>query len=101
MSTQTPVHRRVELIIVLLVIAGLAAYSIPRFFKARVVARDDTCHRNIVEIEKAVEVYQLAYDESLPPSLEALYGAGTMLVCPFDGRYSLKAGKVVCDHEAR
>jgi len=103
--TKNPAHRRVEIIIVLLVIAGLAAYSIPRFFKAHNKNKDESCQLNITEIVKAMEEYELAYDEA-PTVLDALYGAGkvresAMPVCPFNGRYSLRNGQVLCDHEAR
>ena len=98
----TASHRRVEIVITLLVIAGLAAYSIPRFIKARRVATEAACHENIARIEKDIDVYQLAYDMAMPPSLDALYGkggvGGAAPVCPLNGTYRLVNGSVSCGH---
>ena len=95
-------RRRVETLIVLLVIIGLAAYSIPRFIAARRVANEKACHANFVLIEKDIEVYQLAFDESLPASLDDVYGIGktaeTPPVCPLGGSYRFENGQVSCSH---
>jgi len=105
MTHKKPAHRRVEIIIVTIVLIALAWFAIPYFFKAKVVSNENLCHRNIAEIAKDIEVYQLAYDESLPLSLDDVYGAGktkeSMPVCPFGGAYKLDGGKVVCDHELK
>lgn len=101
---QKTAHRRVEIIIVLLVIAGLAAYSIPRHLRAQRVAREAACHANITAIEEAVDLHKLAYDDAMPLTLDALYGPGKVVkdapmpACPLKGRYTLNGGRVVCDH---
>ena len=100
---QTPVNRRAELLIVIAVIAALAANAIPRFLRARRAARERECRANIERIEKAVDVHQLAHDESMPSSLGALFGADgveeLMPACPLKGRYTLNDdGRVSCDH---
>ena len=97
-------YRRTEIIITLLVIAALAFFAVPRFVKAKRVAKEAACHENVVTIGHAVEVYQFAGDESLPASLNDVYGAGkvvneAMPVCPLKGNYRLENGSVVCDHE--
>ena len=108
MSPQNPVHRRVEIIIVLLVILALGAYSIPRFLRSRTGAKEEACRQNIVKIESAMDEYRLAGDDSLsyPFSMDEMYGDGkvrepeALPVCPLGGKYSLRAnGHVVCDHE--
>ncbi len=102
-STQRKYHRT-EIVIVLLVIAALAALSIPCYRKAQRMTKERACHDNIASIERDVEVYQLAGDESLPASLDQLYGAGKVKdeipLCPLNGHYSLANGNVVCDHPA-
>ena len=96
-------YRRAEIIITVLVIIGLAIYAIPRFIKSQRVAKEKTCHENVVSMEEAIEIYQLAGDESLPASLDDLYGAGkagkSLPVCPLKGRYRMENGRVLCDHE--
>jgi len=105
--TKPPVYRRVELIIVFAVIAGLAAYSIPLFLRSRTGAKEEECRQNIVKIEFAMDEYQLAYEDAIPFSMDALYGGGkvrepeAMPVCPLNGKYSIRAGKVFCDHETK
>ena len=100
--SDTPVYRRTEVIITLLVILALAAWSIPRFIKAQRETKEKICHVNRGEIERHVELYQLAGDESPPPSLDVLYGPGkvaeAMPECPFKGQYRLEDGKVFCGH---
>ena len=101
--SDTPVYRRTEVIITLLVILALAAWSIPRFIKARRVAKEQTCHENVLAIERDVEIFQLAGDESLPASLADVYKFGGVgeapPVCPLKGIYRLENGKAVCNHE--
>ena len=101
-QNQKNAHRRVEILIVLLVIAGLAAFSIPRYIKSLRVAKENACHANIAAIEKDIDVFRLAYDESMPPSLDALYGPGKVAdaapVCPLKGTYRLVNDAVTCDH---
>jgi len=96
-------YRRTEIIITLLVIIALAFFAIPRFIKAQRVAKETACHENLVSIGHAIEVYQLAGDESLPASLEDVYGVGkaeaSLPVCPLKGSYRLENGNVICDHE--
>jgi len=107
MSSQAPAYRRVEIIIVLLVIAGLAAYSVPKFLRSRAGSKEGECRQNIVKIESAMDEYQLAYEESIPFAMESLYGDGMVRepearpVCPLGGQYSIKAGRVLCDHETK
>jgi len=97
----------VEIIIVLLVIAGLAAYSVPRFLRARTGTKEEECRKNIEKIEYAMDEHRLAYEEEDPYSMDALYGAGKVREpeaqpdCPLGGQYSIRAGKVVCDHAAK
>ena len=96
-------YRRTEIIITILVIIGLALYAIPRFIKAQRVAKEKTCHENVVSIERDIEIYQLAGDESLPASLDDVYGAGrvgeSIPVCPLKGAYRMENGQVFCNHE--
>jgi len=107
MSTHPPARRRVEIIIVLLTVLALGAYSIPRFLRARAGGMGEACRQNIAKIESAIDEYQLAGDDSLPYpfSMDELYGAGkvrepeALPVCPLGGTYSLRPnGQVVCDH---
>ena len=104
MTPPPPSHRRVELIITLLVIAALAAFAIPRFLRAQRAAKERACLENIAAIQRDIEIFQLAGDESPPPSLDALYGPGKTSAappaCPLKGRYTLApGGGVACDHE--
>ena len=98
-------YRRTEIIITLLVIVALAIFAIPRFIRAQRVAKEKTCHENVVSIERDIEIYQLAGDESLPASLDDVYGAGKVEasppICPLKGEYRMENGQVFCDHERK
>lgn len=109
MSNQTKGYRLVEIIVVILTVAILAAYAVPRFLKARRVSEEKRCHDNILAIEETFDIHRLATgDDALPASLADLYGPGktepdaTFPVCPLKGHYLLASdGSVICDHPPR
>lgn len=93
----------IELLIVVLILASLAAVAVPRISKSSASAKENACATNVDLINSAIEMYYI--DEgSYPTSLNLVtrnddYFPDGAPECPLGGTYTMGANhRVTCDH---
>lgn len=93
----------VELLIVVLILAALAAVAVPRISKSSENARENACATNVDLINSAIEMYFIDEGE-YPRNLRRVTRNETYFPdgepeCPFDGTYTMGTNhRVTCDH---
>lgn len=94
----------IELLIVVLILAALAAVAVPRISKSSENARENACATNVDLINAAIEMYYV--DEGVYPRRLRLvtqnedYFPDGEPECPLDGAYTMGANyRVTCDHQ--
>lgn len=80
----------VEIMIVVLIIALLAAIAVPSFVRARDRARESACLNNLRLIDAAVETWAMAEEIANAETWEELRG-GALPTCPSGGSYGTPA----------
>ena len=93
----------VELLVVVIILAGLAAMAIPRIASSAQNAKAKACNTNLDVINSAIEMY--SYDnDNYPTLLKDVIGSKTYFpdgapVCPLSGTYKMNADyRVTCSH---
>ena len=76
-----------ELLVVIGIIGVLAALSLPNFMSARARARDGQRKSDLVQIQKAFELYKFdqptpAYPDTIPPANLCWSSGGSAATCP-------------------
>ena len=93
----------IELMIVVLILAVLAAIAIPRISTSANAARANACATNIDLINSAIEMYN-AEEGSYPDVIGDVTGSDDYFpdgapTCPLSGTYTLGANnRVTCNH---
>ena len=93
----------VELLIVVMILAALAAIAIPRITATAYSAKEHACGSNIDIMNTQIELWA-AVNGSYPATLAAITGDTDYFpdgppVCSLGGTYSLNANdRVVCNH---
>lgn len=95
----------VELLVVVLILAALAAIAVPRITASAQNAKQKACDTNVDIINSAIEMYY-ADNGSYPSSLTKVtenddYFPDGAPACPLDGDYKLSSEtkRVTCDHK--
>ena len=93
----------IELLIVVLILAALAAVAVPRISQSSENARENACETNIDLINSAIEMYYI--DEGRYPrnlrrvTRNETYFPDGQPECPLGGTYTMGANyRVTCDH---
>jgi len=93
----------VELLIVVLILAGLAALAIPRIAITSTTAKENACKTNVNIIQSQVELYMAINDTITPPTLATLFADTDYFPqgepnCPVDTTkgYQITSGTVDC-----
>ena len=93
----------VELLIVVLILAALAAIAIPRIAASSTTAKQNACKTNVDLIQSQVELYMANHGTTTPPTLATLFADPNYFPqgepnCPVDTTkgYKITAGKVSC-----
>ncbi len=96
----------VELLIVVLILAALAAIAIPRVATSSTSAKEKACKTNVDLIQSQVELWMANNETTTPPTLAVLFADTDYFPqgepnCPVDTTegYSIDAdGKITCDN---
>ena len=93
----------VELLIVVLILAGLAAIVIPRITVSSTTAKQNACKTNVDLIQSQVELYMANHGTTTPPALTTLFADPNYFPqgepnCPVDTTkgYQITSGTVDC-----
>ena len=92
----------VELLIVVLILAALAAIAIPRIIGGSTTAKTNACKTNVDLINSQIEMYK-ANTDSWPDALTDVtvntdYFPDGEPACPFGTAYTMSANYRVADH---
>ena len=93
----------IELLIVVLILAALAAIAIPRISQSATNAKTTACDTNVDLVNSAIEMYN-ADNGSYPAAMtdvtqSTAYFPDDEPICPLGGTYSMNANnRVSCDH---
>ena len=93
----------IELLIVVLILAALAAIAIPRISQSATTAKTNACYTNVDLINSAIEMYN-ADNGSYPSAMTDVTQSTTYFpndepACALSGTYTMNANnRIVCDH---